>query len=81
MNDKKDGLNPEPQSIKDIPFDRLVLPPYQRPYKWMAKHVNQLITDIVTFKNNAQYRLGTLVLYQNKDKNNQLEIVDGQQPC
>ena len=78
MHDNNDGLNPDPQSIKDIPFDQLVLPPYQRPYKWKAKHVNQLITDIVTFKNNAQYRLGTLVLYRNK-KNNTLEIVDGQQ--
>ena len=78
MNDNNDGLNPDPQSIKDIPFDQLVLPPYQRPYKWKAKHVNQLITDIATFKNNAQYRLGTLVLYRNK-KNNTLEIVDGQQ--
>ena len=79
MNDNNDGLNPDPQSIKDIPFDQLVLPPYQRPYKWKAKHVNQLITDIATFKNNAQYRLGTLVLYRNKEKINSLEIVDGQQ--
>ena len=71
MND-----DPKIKSIKDIPFDQLVLPPYQRPYKWMAKHVNQLITDIVSFRNNAQYRLGTLVLYKNKET---LEIVDGQQ--
>ena len=78
MSENNDGLNPDLHSIKDIPFDQLVLPPYQRPYKWKAKHVNQLITDIVTFKNNAQYRLGTLVLYQNKKKN-MLEIVDGQQ--
>lgn len=78
MSDNNDCLKPKIKFIKDISFDQLVLPPYQRPYKWKAKHVNQLITDIVTFKNNAQYRLGTLVLYQN-EKTSQLEIVDGQQ--
>lgn len=55
-----------------IPFQHLVIPTYQRPYKWTAKNVNQLITDIITFSNKSSYRLGTLVLYNN-------EIVDGQQ--
>lgn len=66
--------NPEPKikSVGNIDFDKLIVPPYQRPYKWTAKNVNQLITDIITFKNKKQYRLGTLVLHNN-------EIVDGQQ--
>lgn len=66
--------NPEPQIIPvgKIDFDKLVVPPYQRPYKWTAKNVNQLISDIITFQNKRQYRLGTLVLHNN-------EIVDGQQ--
>ncbi len=65
---------PEPQikPVGKIEFDKLIVPPYQRPYKWTAKNVNQLITDIITFQNKKQYRLGTLVLYNN-------EIVDGQQ--
>lgn len=55
-----------------IPFQHLVIPTYQRPYKWTAKNVNQLITDIISFSDKSSYRLGTLVLYNN-------EIVDGQQ--
>ena len=65
---------PSVKSVGEIPFDKLVIPPYQRPYKWTSKNVNQLITDILTFcaKNKTHYRLGTLVLFNN-------EIVDGQQ--
>ena len=63
---------PEVKSVGEISFNELIIPPYQRPYKWTSKNVNQLITDIITFRNKKQYRLGTLVLYKN-------EIVDGQQ--
>jgi hypothetical protein len=63
---------PEVKPVEKIPFDQLTIPPYQRPYKWTAKNVNQLITDLLAFKNKNQYRLGTLVL-------NGHEIVDGQQ--
>lgn len=59
-------------SVGSLPFDDFVIPPYQRPYKWTAKNVNQLISDILTFRERKQYRLGTLVLHNN-------EIVDGQQ--
>ena len=70
----QDVEKPSIKSVGEIPFDQLAIPPYQRPYKWTAKNVNQLITDILTFsaKNTKQYRLGTLVLHNN-------EIVDGQQ--
>ncbi len=56
----------------------LEIPPYQRPYKWTEKNVNQLIDDIIENSGNKKsaYRLGTLVLYE---KDNKLEIVDGQQ--
>ena len=62
----------EVKAIGQIDFDKLSIPPYQRPYKWTAKNVNQLISDILTFRNKSQYRLGTLVLHNG-------EIVDGQQ--
>lgn len=58
--------------IKDIPFADLEIPGYQRPYKWGVKNVNQLINDLLTFSKSKEYRLGTLVLNDNK-------IVDGQQ--
>jgi hypothetical protein len=65
-------LDTSVKTIDKIPFYNLVIPTYQRPYKWTAKNVNQLISDIVAFRENNSYRLGTLVLYNN-------EIVDGQQ--
>lgn len=65
-------------SIKDLlEIPNLKIPDYQRPYKWRAKNVNQLINDILFHKDKKGYRLGTLVLHHD-DKNN-LNIVDGQQ--
>ncbi len=58
--------------IKDLPFKDFVIPEYQRPYKWGIKNVNQLINDLLHFKDSEEYRLGTLVLHDN-------DIVDGQQ--
>ena len=80
-------------SIKDLlEIPNLKIPNYQRPYKWKVKNVNQLIDDILFHKDKKGYRLGTLVLhddkYENKDddKDNlnnynkyNLNIVDGQQ--
>lgn len=65
-------------TVEDLPFKRFVIPPYQRPYKWGVKNVNQLITDVLSFceKGTNEYRLGTLVLHEQADK---LNIVDGQQ--
>ncbi|MCR5570513.1 MAG: DUF262 domain-containing protein [Paludibacteraceae bacterium] len=60
------------KSISDINFGELTIPEYQRPYKWTKKNVDQLIDDILTFKNKSSYRLGSLVLYNS-------DIVDGQQ--
>lgn len=59
-------------SIKDLQFENFIIPEYQRPYKWNTKNVNQLIDDLVAFRKNQEYRLGTLVLHKNS-------IVDGQQ--
>lgn len=70
------------ESVEQLPFDRFLVPPYQRPYKWNIKNVNQLINDIFTFcsRNSQEYRLGTLVIYKIKDNaTTSLNIVDGQQ--
>lgn len=68
------GQSPQVEicNVGSLPFSDFVIPPYQRPYKWTAKNVNQLISDILAFREQKQYRLGTLVLHNN-------EIVDGQQ--
>lgn len=62
-------------AVTDI---NLVIPDYQRPYKWTAKNAIQLLDDIVDAKNENKeiYRVGTLILHQEGEAYN---IVDGQQ--
>lgn len=57
---------------------KLIIPIYQRPYKWTAKHAIQLLDDILEAKNKNKetYRVGTLILHQENEIYN---IVDGQQ--
>lgn len=68
----KDG-----KSITDI---NLVIPNYQRPYKWTGKNVIQLLDDILDAKNENKetYRVGTLILHHVEGKST-YNIVDGQQ--
>ena len=70
----------QPQTIAQLLEKSLIIPEYQRPYKWQPKHVNQLIDDIVHHRTKPCYRLGTVVLHQDKDSESAvLNIVDGQQ--
>ncbi len=65
------------QSIGEyLKNNQLDIPHYQRPYKWTRKNVIQLIDDIERFKSDTSYRIGTVVIHQEKDKS---LIVDGQQ--
>jgi uncharacterized protein with ParB-like and HNH nuclease domain len=70
------------QDSDGIAIDKinLVIPNYQRPYKWTAKNVIQLLEDIVNAKNENKevYRVGTLILHQDQNKS-VYNIVDGQQ--
>ena len=56
----------------------LNIPEYQRPYKWTEKNVYQLIDDIIENEEKSAYRIGTIVIHDNK-KDGTLDIVDGQQ--
>lgn len=78
VSNVSENLEPEigTSVIEKLPWDKLNIPEYQRPYKWTSKNVNQLISDIISFKDQSVYRLGTLVLHSNNGK---LDIVDGQQ--
>ncbi len=71
----------QPQTISQLLNQKLTIPEYQRAYKWQPKHVNQLIDDIFNHRTKPCYRLGTVVLHQDKvkEKNDVLDIVDGQQ--
>ena len=72
-------------SVKNMLKQTLDIPEYQRPYKWQAKHANQLLDDIIRHKNKSSYRLGTVVLHKDETSlsesplNSPLNIVDGQQ--
>lgn len=66
---------------KLLTYCSLTLPIYQRPYKWNATHVSQLIEDIYHFSDRKAYRLGTIVIHTETNENNTSihNIVDGQQ--
>ena len=59
-----------------IKENKFFVPMYQRTYSWEEKHVTDLFEDIKVNIKESEYFLGTLVLTQ---KNNKLEIIDGQQ--
>ena len=58
----------------------LIIPDYQRPYKWTVGNVIRLLDDIEeAWKNDRRnYRVGTLILHHD-EKDNNYNIVDGQQ--
>lgn len=75
--DQRITKNLEGEFIDNV---KLVIPNYQRPYKWTSKNVVQLLDDIIQAKNDNKetYRVGTLILHYDKEKN-VYNIVDGQQ--
>lgn len=78
-------MNSKPHiwSIDKLLGNNLIIPDYQRPYKWTGKNITELILDIQKSIEESQkyanfkYRIGTVILHINK--NNEYEIVDGQQ--
>jgi hypothetical protein len=72
------SIKPEIISVKQlVTTTNIIIPAYQRPYKWSVKNVNQLLDDILFFYKKPAYRLGTIVYHDDED--NKLNIVDGQQ--
>ncbi|WP_232583451.1 GmrSD restriction endonuclease domain-containing protein [Photobacterium carnosum] len=57
----------QPQTIAQLLGESLMIPEYQRPYKWQPKHVNQLIDDIFNHRTKPCYRLGTVALHKYSD--------------
>lgn len=74
-------LEPRIISVKELlQIDNLQIPDYQRPYKWTEKNVNQLVDDILFHSDKSAYRLGTVVIHEEKKGDRSiLNIVDGQQ--
>lgn len=66
----------------EIQNKKIIIPDYQRPYKWNEEKCETLWNDIENFaqtdaKIGSDYFLGTIVSYINQDENQ--EIIDGQQ--
>src|SRR5690606_18322640 len=74
MNEAKQEIKKLSELIKI----GLVIPPYQRPYKWKAENVTQLLEDIFehVLTKEKVYRIGNLIVHED---NSLLNIVDGQQ--
>ena len=70
----------EEKLLKELlDYENLVIPPYQRPYKWKQNHVIQLLDDLyenVLLKKTSLYRVGSIILHQENEIKN---VVDGQQ--
>lgn len=69
------------ETVEQIFKKSLTIPDYQRPYKWQAKHIKQLVDDINFIKDkNQECRLGVIVLHKDEGKDEyKYNIVDGQQ--
>ena len=70
-------------SVEELLGENLVIPNYQRPYKWTERNITDLLLDIQKsiedhkrYPGSFKYRVGTIILHKDKD---QYEIVDGQQ--
>lgn len=67
-------------SLREILNLELSIPPYQRIYCWRKKNVIRLLNDV--FEANSEYRLGSIILQRNRNKDNNTynyDIIDGQQ--
>ena len=72
-------------NIKDRENQKFLIPEYQRPYRWSIDECQTLWNDMIDVfnekKNNPsmEYFLCSIVSFENKEKNDALEIIDGQQ--
>ena len=58
----------------------LVIPEYQRPYRWQIEQIKRLLDDISEHRkagNNLRYYMGSVILHH--DNHDRLNIIDGQQ--
>lgn len=87
MDNKGDKGRRFRNSIEELLAMPLVIPPYQRPYKWGKANIISLLTDIeqaiadkARFGDDYRYRVGTIILHrQEEDGKETLNVVDGQQ--
>lgn len=73
-------LNAEIKKIKDIVVLPLLIPEYQRPYRWYNENTRLLLQDIYDSWKQAKsaYRIGSIILHIDAT-NKKINVVDGQQ--
>lgn len=81
---KKSTKPPEVQtfSLDEFFAKSYVVPAYQRNYAWGSTEIQQLVDDLVDFFNdskNPYYLLGDVIVVESRDRDYDLEIIDGQQ--
>ena len=64
-------------------YNTIVIPEYQRAYRWNAEKVEELLEDLREFfitkpTPDLNYYMGSILLFDNSEKNH-FEIIDGQQ--
>lgn len=66
-------------NVKKLFSTKLILPNYQRPYRWSLQSTNRLFMDTYeAYKDGIdEYRLGSVIFH--KEASNKYNIVDGQQ--
>lgn len=74
----------EIKSINDLLQMKINIPSYQRPYKWTAQNIKELLEDISIaiddskkYNNKYKYRIGTIIFHKNNLE--EFDVVDGQQ--
>ena len=81
------SINVDKRSVKQLletgKNKRFIIPEYQRPYAWSDEQLQVLFDDLTEYTlnttedENNTYFLGTIVSYENDNK--EQEIIDGQQ--
>lgn len=90
MDSQKD--KPDIWSVDHLLAQNIVIPSYQRPYKWGKKNIRELILDIQKSIEDGKkysdfkYRVGTVILYREskaepceRENDTKYAVVDGQQ--
>jgi len=72
------AITAEIKKVNKVLDDNLVIPNYQRPYRWTEDNVRLLLEDITNSwkEGKSSYRIGSVIL---NSKDSHVNIVDGQQ--
>ena len=69
-------------SAKECITKKIIIPGYQRPYKWGVNNITDLLLDVEhaicekRLYTDFKYRIGTIILHKEGDS---FQVVDGQQ--